>query len=88
MNKIICFINLGMANARVYELNIENEQKFITDMPLEKLSEGLAATSAMYKINNITLIGSPSYADGIVPEIIEYAKTNFNNNDLIVEVMR
>ena len=87
MNKIICFINLGMANARVYELNCNEEQKFITDMPLEKLSEGLAATSAMYKINHITLIGSPSYAEGIAPEILEYAKTNFNNDNLNVEVM-
>jgi hypothetical protein len=88
MEKIICFINMFAAEAKVYRLDEDNNQDLINTIPVEKLSAGLAIISANSKINHITLIGAPTYADAIVPEIIEYAKTNFNNNDLIVEVMR
>ena len=88
MNRIVCFINMFAANSRVYKLNMSDEETFICEVPVEKLPAGLASISANEKLNHITLIGAPTYADAIVPEIIEYAKTNFNNNDLIVEVMR
>ncbi len=88
MTKIICFINLFTSNARVYSFNEEiNNQTFICEVPVETLSEGLASVSSMNNINTITLIGAPMFAKEIAPEIMEYAKTNFNNNDLIVEVM-
>jgi hypothetical protein len=80
MEKIICFINMFTAESRVYRLDENDNQELLNVVPVEKLSAGLAAISANSNINHITLIGAPTYADAIAPEIIEYAKTNFNNN--------
>ena len=88
MDKIICFINMFAAKARAYHLDSEDNQTLISEIPVDQLSYGLAAISAEKNINNITLIGAPDYADALVPEILEYAKLNFSNNDLIVEVMK
>lgn len=88
MEKIVCFINLFTAESKAYRIDQDNNQELITTIPVEQLTEGLATISSHSGIYNITLIGAPDYAEGLIPGILEYAKTNFNNNDLIVEVMR
>lgn len=88
MEKIICFINLFTANARAYMIDSNDTQNLLGEIPLEELEEKLADLSNLTDIHHITLIGAPTYADGIVPEILQYAKTKYSNNELIVEVMR
>lgn len=87
MNKIICFIDLFRLHSRVYTVDKESNQTFIAEIPLAELGEKIAETSFAAHINHVTLIGAPAYAEGIVPEIKEYALTKYNNNDLVVEVL-
>lgn len=86
--RLICFIDLFNENARIYSLDEMNNQTFLSRVPVATLSEDIAAVSNISGVNHITLIGASAYAEGIVPEIIEYAKTKYSNNELIVEVMQ
>lgn len=86
--KIICFVNLFKANARVYTLNEDDsEQVYIAEVPVDTMTHSLAEIGTVNNINKIILIGAPTYSKELVPDILEYAKVKYNNNDLIVEVM-
>lgn len=89
MEKLVCFINLFTSNARVYIVHEDtNEQTLVGEIPVDTLEEKLATYSHVTNINNIVLIGAPVFAQELVPEIIQYAKIQYNNNDLLVEVMK
>lgn len=87
--KLICFIDLFNENARIYSWSeADDTQTFLSRTPVATLSENLATISNISGVNHITLIGAPVFAEALVPEIIEYAKTRYSNNELIVEVMQ
>jgi hypothetical protein len=89
MEKIVCFINLFTTNQRVYLTDSNsNDLKPLGEIPLQELEEKLVDLCELTQNNSITLIGSPSFADEIVPEIMKYAKLKYNNNEITVEVMR
>lgn len=89
MEKLVCFINLFTSNARVYVVHEDtNMQTLVGEIPVDTLEEKLATYSHATNINNIVLIGAPTFAQELVPEIIQYAKIQYNNNDLLVEVMK
>ena len=86
--KMICFINLFTANARVYSVDADNTQEYLGEVALEEAAEKLVDLCEFTDLHHLTLIGAPTYADALVPEILTYAKTKYSNNELIVEVMR
>ena len=88
MEKIICFLNLFTTYQRVYIVDETNNLKPVGEFLFADLAEKLAELSDAVNLNHIVLVGSPAYAEEIVPEIKQYAQTKYSNNDLIVEVMR
>lgn len=88
MDKIICFIDMFRLHSRVYVRNEETEQmSLVGEIPLAELETKIADTCFAAHTNHVMLIGAPTYAEGIVPAIKEYALTKYNNNDLVVEVL-
>lgn len=88
MKKILCFINIFSANANVYSHDPEKGEELLCRVSLETLANDLVDLSHSTNLNHITLIGSPRYSEAITSEILEYARTQYNMNDLIVEVMK
>ena len=86
--RMICFINLFTANAKVYSIDNNDNQNFLGEVTLDEAAEKLADLCEFTDMNHLTLIGAPTYADALVPEILTYAKTKYSNSELNVEVMR
>ena len=88
MDKLICFINLFTYDQNIYLFNAATQEtKVATNTTFEDLSTVLADISDITKVNHIELHGARKYANEIASEVLTYAKSRYNNNDLTVEVI-
>ena len=89
MYKLICLLNLFTESQTIYLVNMETGKSNIAaTATLSELSEKVVDISDITKVNHIELHGAPSYAHAMVDDIYTYAKTKYNNNNLIVEVLQ
>ena len=89
MCKLVCPISLFSMQQTIFLIDEENNKTTTAAVAsLEDLSETLADISDIVKVNNIQLHGASQYADEIASEVLTYARTKYNNHDLIVEVVK
>ena len=68
----------------------DREVLFVSGQKFYKMLDAnlLMDISDIVKVNNIQLHGASQYADEIASEVLTYARTKYNNHDLIVEVVK
>ena len=87
MQKLVCLVDLFTFDQTIFMYDdVEKTYTVVSDATFENLSERLADISDVTKINHIELRGARKYVNEIASEVLTYAKTRYNNNDLIVEV--
>lgn len=88
MHKLVCLVDLFTFDQTIFVYDdVEKTYTVAANATFENLSERLADISDITKINHIELRGARQYVNGIASEVLTYAKTRYNNNDLIVEVI-
>lgn len=89
MCKLVCLINLFIEQQDIYLVDLDTGKVSIAaSCALDSLSEKIVDIADITQVNNIELRSAPSYAASIADDIYAYAKTRYNNNDLIVEVVQ
>lgn len=89
MYKLVCLLNLFMENQNVYMVNTETGKSDIAiTTTMAELSEKIVDISDITKVNHIELHGAPAFSAAIAEDISTYAKTKYNNYDLVVEVIK
>lgn len=89
MWKLVCLINLFIEQQNIYLVDLETGKASIAaSCTLDSLVEKIVDIADITQVNNIELCSAPSYAASIANDIYIYAKTRYNNHDLIVEVVK
>lgn len=85
MKKIICHVELWDTLQHPVLLDCGQITE-LPECPLEKLDEMLAMYSQKYETNLIALYGAKAYNEKLAHDIYEYSVTNYEINDLEIEV--
>lgn len=86
MKKIFCNLNLFDQNQQIFIID-DCGQQHITNTDFENLSEKISSMSNISDINHIVLMGPKTFCSEIANEILTYSKTNYNRNEIEVEII-
>lgn len=86
--KLLCNIELFNLNQNIYTVDIDTgDIDLVATTTLDSIVKTISILSHTMSISNISLIGSIGFGEQIAKDIIEYSKTNYDNNiNLEIEV--
>lgn len=89
MKRIYCELHLFDLNQKVYIIDFDTGEKECMAMTtMENLPEVISAISNEKKINHVYLAGNNILGKVVSEDIIAYSKINYNENKIIVEVIK
>lgn len=88
MKCIACNINMFATGYNVFLLDSHDvdSHKHIATTDLEHLPEVVIAACAQENMSLVKLFGNKTFANELAEDIIEYAKRNYSNFEIEVEV--
>lgn len=86
MKKIFCNLNLFDQNQQIFIID-DRGQQYVANTDFENLSEKISSMSNISDINHIVLSGPEIFCSKIANEILTYSKTNYNRNEIEVEII-
>lgn len=86
MSLIYCAVNEFAANTNLYKIDDKGETHFVKHVTNDKLAEFIPLLCEKENIENIHLIGSQQYLEGIVEQIELEEISKYNNKILNIEV--
>ena len=91
-NALGCNIDMFSKNCILYTMVIKDKEMTYTPISarvsIENLPAVINSLANTYKVNDIKLFGAVvDYCDGIKAKILDYAASNYSNNNLRIEVI-
>ena len=84
----MCIFDLFDVNQKVHLVDPEAKQVVqVAEVPVADLTKALAHLAHTYSVNNIKLYGCKSYGEIFPNAILEYLKTDYNKNNVEIEVI-
>lgn len=84
---IVGIVNTFAKSSPIYLVDeLETSQKLLAKVSIDELPNFLAEFVHMYNDKNVTLYGMQKYTKGIADLLIETAQTNYNLNNIEVEL--
>lgn len=89
MKKIFCDIHLFSMNQKIYIVNPEEgKQVHVGTAVLEGLPGTICALSKEYDVKKVILGGNSILGNAIAEDIHAFAKMNYSNDEIEVEVLK
>lgn len=87
MCKLVCLLNLFTETQNIYLIDTDSGKSNIAaTTTMDELSERIVDICDITKVNHVELFGAPAFSAAMADDIRMYARTKYNNNDIIVEV--
>ena len=88
MKHLMCIFDLFDINQKIHLMDPEAKQAVqVAAVPVADLPKALAQMAHIYDVNNIKLYGCKSYGEIFPNTILEYLKTDYNKNNVEIEVI-
>lgn len=89
MKKIYCDIHMFDLHQKIYIIDSETgDEECVAITTIEELPEIISAISNEKKVNNVLLSGNSIIGIAVSEDIISYSRTNYNWNNIKVEVLK
>lgn len=89
MKRIYCELHLFDLNQHIYIVDTDTgEKNCVAVTSAEQLPEVISAISNEKEVNTIYLAGNSVFAAMLAEDIVEYSKIHYNQNNIIVEVLK
>ena len=86
MKKIVSVIKPFIINQNIFVYEDGNKIDVLS-VPLNDIQDLLIKTALQYKVNDIELIGSKKYLNGIINKIRETEINQYNENKLNIKIV-